>query len=110
MIVDYKIRLIGKAISEILFTLLYIEDDMTDEELCRSFDALVWAQAFVNHVKSDPAIPTDIGTMHSWFASAIMSGYDEAKRRASNADAMAGPRFSKWSWRQLFLKSKRRRG
>lgn len=51
-----------------------------------SFDARVWASSFVRHVRANPKIATDVGTMTSWFASAIMRGYDEhAHRRKRKA-------------------------
>lgn len=52
---------------------------MTDVELYKSFDAEVWAKEFVRHVKDNPAIATDEGCMISWFANALMRGYDEAR-------------------------------
>lgn len=52
-------------------------------EFTQSFDATVWAEAFVQHVNAHPEIPTDVGTMTGWFANAIMRGFDEAQRRAA---------------------------
>lgn len=46
-----------------------------------SIDATVWAEAFVAHVEKDPAIATDEGTMIAWFATAIMRGWDEGRKR-----------------------------
>ena len=40
------------------------------------FDAKLWADEFIRLNKS-----SDHGTMHAWFASAIMAGFDEARRR-----------------------------
>ena len=45
-----------------------------------SFDARDWAREFVALVKENPLIPTDEGCMQTWFANAIMSGYDHARR------------------------------
>lgn len=59
------------------------------EGLVGEFDAQVWAKEFVKIVKEKPEIATDEGTMISWFASAIMAGYDRAKREL-NAIPMAG--------------------
>jgi hypothetical protein len=42
-----------------------------------SFDARDWAKAFVEHVTANPGIPTDEATMTTWFANALMRGYDE---------------------------------
>lgn len=48
-------------------------------EILKSFDARDWARAFVAHVKANPAIATDEETMATWFANALMRGYDEAR-------------------------------
>jgi hypothetical protein len=56
-----------------------------------SFDAMDWAKAFVAHVKQDPLIATDEGTMLAWFASAIMRGYDEHSYRAVAVPEPAAP-------------------
>ena len=53
---------------------------MTDTELYKSFDARVWAAEFVEVVKANPAIATDAECMTTWFASAMMRGYDEARK------------------------------
>lgn len=45
-----------------------------------SFDARHWAEAFVALVKQKPDIATDEGTMTTWFAGALMRGYDEHAR------------------------------
>jgi hypothetical protein len=59
-------------------------------EIVRSFDASDWARDFVAHVKANPSIATDEGTMIGWFANAIMRGYDEHARiyRISAAGAV----------------------
>lgn len=44
-------------------------------------DAEAWVDDFIAHVKADPLIPTDRGTMLAWFASAIMTGFDEGRRK-----------------------------
>lgn len=52
-----------------------------DGEMYRSFDARVWALAFVREVAANPSIAQDAETMTTWFASALMRGYDEAQRQ-----------------------------
>lgn len=47
-------------------------------EILMSFDARDWARHFISHVKANPSIPLDEGTMQSWFANALMRGYDES--------------------------------
>lgn len=54
-----------------------------DESFTQSFDARVWARAFVEYVRRNPSIATSESTMLGWFANALMRGYDEhANRRA----------------------------
>ena len=43
----------------------------------KSFDACVWAKSFIEHVNENPSIAMDEATMTTWFANAIMRGYDE---------------------------------
>ena len=46
-----------------------------------SFDARDWAKAFMVKVmaKVDPTNPLDEHTMVTWFANALMRGYDEGR-------------------------------
>lgn len=46
-----------------------------------SFDAREWAKAFVELVRKKPEIATDEATMTTWFAGALIRGYDERVRR-----------------------------
>jgi hypothetical protein len=63
---------------------------MTDTRFSESFDAMVWAKAFVQHVRVKPSIATDESTMLAWFANAIMRGYDEhAKQVRAGAEPPA---------------------
>lgn len=48
-----------------------------NNQCIHSFDARVWAEDFVTAVKSNPDIASDPETMTSWFAGALMRGYDE---------------------------------
>ena len=43
-----------------------------------SFDAREWARAFVAHVRAIPGLAEDESTMTTWFATALMRGFDEA--------------------------------
>jgi hypothetical protein len=47
-----------------------------------TFDAREWAEEFVGRCEEKPSIATDVGAMTAWFASAIMAGYDHAKKGA----------------------------
>lgn len=64
---------------------------MSDTGFTQSFDALVWAKAFVEHVQRNPEIPTDEATMLGWFANALMRGYDEHARRHEAAPPSVSP-------------------
>lgn len=55
------------------------ERKMLVDAAMQTMDAAVWAKAFVAHVKYNPAIATDEGTMIGWFANAIMCGYDRKR-------------------------------
>lgn len=48
-----------------------------------TFDGQAWAKEFIRHVKTAPEIAADEGTMISWFANAIMVGYDRAKQEVN---------------------------
>jgi len=50
-------------------------------DFIQSFDARVWARAFVEHVAASPTLATDEATMIGWFANALMRGWDEHARR-----------------------------
>jgi len=58
------------------------------EKIYRSFDARDWARAFVAHVQTNPAIATDQDTMVTWFANALMRGYDERAREQRRVDRL----------------------
>lgn len=49
-----------------------------ESKLPASFNARDWANEFVQLVKENPSIATDVDTMVTWFSNAIMRGYDEA--------------------------------
>lgn len=44
-----------------------------------TFDASIWARAFIMNMKDAPTIATDEECMLGWFANAIMVGYDKGK-------------------------------
>ena len=43
-----------------------------------TIDARAWVDKWLEIIKNKPEIATDYGTMLSWFANAIMAGYDAA--------------------------------
>lgn len=57
-----------------------------------SFDAREWAKAFVELIRKKPEIATDEATMTTWFAGALMRGYDEHARRGAEHKAMKANR------------------
>lgn len=52
-----------------------MSDSLT--ELVGETDASKWAQSWARTIVQHPEIPHDEGTMITWFANAIMTGYDE---------------------------------
>lgn len=54
-------------------------------EITRSFDARDWARHFVAYAKEYSGLATDEEAMTTWFANAIMRGWDEAWRRELKA-------------------------
>lgn len=65
------------------------ESSVMPEALSRKLscnvDAKEWAEEFVKAVRENPSIATDENTMNTWFANAIMAGYDrrDAEVRAA---------------------------
>jgi len=49
--------------------------------LCGVTDAMIWVDEWARIIKENPKISTDQGTMLTWFANAIMAGYDHAVRQ-----------------------------
>lgn len=52
--------------------------------ILESFDARDWARAFVKTIAANQSIPTDEETMTTWFANALMRGYDEHRWRSKD--------------------------
>lgn len=75
---------------------------LATSELLKSFDARVWAKDFVEHVKKNPAIPTDEETMVGWFASALMRGYDEHRWRGDEYKRYVRRVLVPW-WKRWFV-------
>lgn len=46
-----------------------------------TMDAKVWVGEWMKTINKHPEIPTDENTMLTWFANAIMAGYDAAQLR-----------------------------
>lgn len=78
-----------------------------------TFDAVIWTEEWLKTIKKKPDIPTDEGTMISWFANAIMAGYDYAYRQIQNniisgnkelkmKNKESKPAFEGWAIVELF--------
>jgi hypothetical protein len=48
----------------------------TKSKLPQSMNAVDWADEWLEIIAKNPTIPTDRDTMISWFANAIMCGWD----------------------------------
>jgi hypothetical protein len=58
-------------------------DTSSAPDLNQSSDARDWATEFVAYVQKNPAIATDPETMTSWFATALMRGYNARQHELS---------------------------
>jgi len=68
-----------------------------------SFDARDWARMFVGLVQHNPAIATDEETMTTWFANALMRGYDERHWRTPEYKRQIRRiLYPWWSWRRYW--------
>jgi hypothetical protein len=59
---------------------------MDKNDLIGETDAQVWVKQWLETISENPSIPTDEGTMISWFANAIMAGYDQGRRFERSRD------------------------
>lgn len=50
-----------------------------NNDLINEMDANIWTKYWLNTISTHPFIPTDEGTMRSWFANAIMAGYVQGR-------------------------------
>lgn len=73
-----------------------------NDDFYRSFDARVWAKAFSEHVAANPAIATDEECMTTWFASALMRGYDEQHFRSVEYKRSVRRAVVPW-WKRWFV-------
>ena len=80
------------------------------DDFYKSFDAVVWAKAWLKIVSEHPEVPTDEGTMIGWFANALMRGYDEHAWRnpappAGEPTPAAGPEGGEEDARSQFWRA-----
>lgn len=81
------------------------ESMLPSDELLKSFDAQVWAREFVKHNLAYH-IGLNEETLTTWFANALMRGYDEHRwhtpeyrRRVRRA------LYPWWSWKRYFYEA-----
>ena len=53
---------------------------MKEINLHDTTDATIWTSEWLRIIKDHPNIPTDEESMISWFANAIMAGYDMGRK------------------------------
>lgn len=58
--------------------MLALELAVKENKWPHTMDAQVWTKEWLKTISSKPEIPNDEGMMISWFANAIMAGYDAA--------------------------------
>ena len=75
---------------------------LSDTELYKSFDARVWANEFVKHCLANPLIASDKSCMESWFASALMRGFDEHYWRSKEYKQRVRRILVPW-WKRIFV-------
>jgi len=61
--------------------------------LIETQDATKWADEWLKTIKDHSDIPQDRGTMITWFANAIMVGYDHGRRAEEQRWLSAGMTF-----------------
>jgi hypothetical protein len=71
--------------------MLSLEIGVVEQSWPHTVDARVWVEKWMEHLKKDPSIATDEGTMLGWFANAIMAGYDTATLRCVRSNPVATP-------------------
>lgn len=74
-----------------------------DVEFYRSFDARVWAERFVEIARQDPAIALDSEVMQTWFANALMRGYDQHYWESKEYKRMVRRAKFPW-WKRPFVR------
>ena len=70
------------------------EEIQSSQPLNHSPDAAAWAEEFIRHVRANPSIATDFGTMLGWFANAMMAMHDHvvAKYEKEKAEQRPSPK------------------
>lgn len=74
----------------------------------KSFDAQLWAASFLNTLREHPEIIIDHDLMVSWFANALMRGYEERTWQTPEYKrSIRRALHPWWSWRRYLATSKR---
>ena len=71
-------------------------------DVLRSFDAEHWAAAFLQVLRENPDIRVDHDPMRTWFANALMRGYDEKTWRSKEYKRQIRRALIPW-WKRLFV-------
>ena len=72
-------------------------------DVLKSFDAQHWAAAFLDTLRNNPEIIIDHDLMVTWFANALMRGFDEHYWRTPEYKRMIRRAlFPWWNWRRYF--------
>jgi hypothetical protein len=89
-----------EAIWRIPFAATYWREKVRTDDLLKSFDARVWAAAFMETLRENPAITVDHELMVTWFANSLMRGYDEHYWKSSEyRRSIRRALFPWWSWK-----------
>lgn len=72
------------------------------QDTIKSFDARAWAKDFCDHVRDNPGLASDEETMTTWFAAALMRGYDEHNWQSSRYKRQVRSALIPW-WKRLFV-------
>ena len=75
---------------------------LSSSEILASFDARVWARAFVETCERNPSIIADEETMTTWFSNALMRGYDEHYWRSEKYKRSVRRVLVPW-WKRWFV-------
>jgi len=70
-------------------------------DVLKSFDARHWAAAFMAITQAHPEITVDYELMTTWFANALMRGFDEHRWRTTDYKrSIRRALHPWWSWRR----------
>jgi hypothetical protein len=70
----------------------------------RTFDAQLWAAYFLETLRQNPEIIIDHDLMATWFANALMRGYDEHRwRTLEYKRTVRRALFPWWNWKHWGL-------